>query len=319
MASYKSFKRIATDSFVTNSVTAADIAASAVTNGKLATDSVTQAKIANGAVGAAQLANAVDLSSKTVTYRPIVAGDISSSAAIAASKLAGGAATTNLGYTPLNNTNGTMTGNLIVPAGSTGAPGVALSGNTNTGIHFDGSNNLYFTTAGTQRMRIDPNGRRYVGTDSNNGSPMFQSSGSSGWTYSNSYGGPGWREIGGNFGWNSYQRGGSNFNNGNGRFTAPVSGFYHFQWQTYAHNDTNNTDGYFHMTFTRNGSTGAWSGRTPHGMYAHGTIASHPNGVFMDLDLYLNAGEFSSVMFYWNNNNTRIHGSHSVFNGYMIG
>ena len=38
MATYNSFKRIASDSFVANTLTSGDIATGAITNGKLATD-----------------------------------------------------------------------------------------------------------------------------------------------------------------------------------------------------------------------------------------------------------------------------------------
>ena len=72
MATYNSFKRIASDSFVANTIGSTDISSGAVINGKLATDAVISAKIAAGAIGATELAAAVDLSSKTVTYRTIL-------------------------------------------------------------------------------------------------------------------------------------------------------------------------------------------------------------------------------------------------------
>lgn len=318
MATYNSFKRIATDSFVANTITSSDVAAGAVTSGKIATNAVTSAKFASGAVGTGQLASSVDLSSKTVTYRTIGSGDISGSAGIGASKLASGAATTNLGYTPLDKSSGTMTGNLVVPAGSVGSPAVTLSGNTNTGLYFN-TNQVQITTGGTNRATFDSAGRLLKGPDSSTGNPAFTAVPTSGWTYNNTYGGTGWREIASQVNWSTvYQRGGSNFSAG--RFTAPVSGFYHFHWQTYGHNDNNEPPNYWHMTFTRNGGTGAWSGRTPHGIYAHGTTnGPYPHGVTMDLDLYLNSGEYSSVMFYWNGNGGRFHCDHSMFAGYLIG
>lgn len=319
MATYSSFKRITSDGIADGTIATADLANNSVTNGKLATDAVTQAKLGTGSVGATQMAAAIDLSTKTVTYRSVVNADISGSAGIAGSKLASGAATTNLGYTPLNNTNGTMTGNLAVPAGSAGTPGIALSGNTNTGIFFSGGDTV-FTTGGTERMRINSAGRRTVGTAIDQGTMMFNAAGTSGWQYANSYGGPGWRELNGNFGWDVYQRGGSNFNTGTGRFTAPIAGFYHLQFQTYTHSDNSASSGpYIHFTFTRNGNTGAWAGRTPHGIWMHGVPASHDHGLYTALDLYLNAGEFTSVMIYWNNNESRFHGAHSCFTGYFIG
>lgn len=319
MASYASFKRIASDSIINGQVTSGDIADNAAISGKFSNDSVTSSKIAAGAVGATQLASTIDLSTKTVTYRSINSGDISASAAIEGSKLGSGAITTNLGYTPLNQSGGTMTGTLRVPNGSAAAPSIQSSAQSNTGIYFDSDNNVVFSVAGTERMRINANGHKTLGTDSTNGSIMWLASGTTGWTYANSYGGYGWREIGAGIGWDVYQRGGSNFSTSNGRFTAPVAGFYHLTWQSYCYNDDNNTPNYIHLGFSRNGSTSAWSGRHPHGMWMHGTTANHANGVNMQLDLYLNAGEYTSQYFYWAGGPSRVHGSHSIFAGYLIG
>jgi hypothetical protein len=215
--------------------------------------------------------------------------------------------------------NVTMTGNLKLPNGTAGDPAIKSASQTNTGIFFDSANNVVFSVAGTERMRINANGHKTVGTDSTTGSIMWLASGTTGWTYANSYGGYGWREIGGGMGWDVYQRGGSNFSTGNGRFTAPVSGFYHLTWQSYNYNDDNNTPNYVHLGFSRNGGTGAWSGRHPHGIWMHGTSSNHAGGVSMSLDLYLSSGEYTSQTFYWAGGPSRVHGSHSIFGGYMIG
>jgi len=319
MANYSSFKKIANDSIINTTIASADIADLAVTSGKFQSGAINASKIANSSVGADELASSVDLSGKTVTYRTIVDGDIANNAAIAANKLASGAAASNIGYTPLDAAGGTMTGALRVPSGSAGTGGVNLSGQTNTGIYTDSGDNIVFSVAGTSRMRINANGHRTVGNSSTNGSIMWQAAPTTGWTYANSYGGYGWREIGSGIGWDSYQRGGSNFSNSNGRFTAPVSGFYHLNWQSYNYNNNNNTNNYVHLSFTRSGGLGAWSGRTPHGIWMHGTRNNHANGVTMNLDLYLSAGQYTSMMFYWAGGPSRIHGNHSIFNGFLIG
>ena len=317
MATYSSFKRIASDSIVDSSVANSDIADNAAVVGGFVANSVTANKIGAGSVGTAQLASTVDISTKTVTYRAIVDADISATAAIAGTKLTSGAAVANLGYTPLANASGTLTGNLKVPAGSASAPAIQSAAQSNTGIFFPATNVVAFSVAGVERMRMDANGHKTVGTDSTTGSIMWMASGTTGWTYANSYGGYGWREITGGMGWDVYQRGGNNFSDG--RFTAPVSGFYHLTWQSYNYNDDNNTPNYVHLGFSRNGSTGAWTGRHPHGMWMHGTQNNHAGGVSMSLDLYLNAGEFTSQTFYWAGGPSRVHGSHSIFAGYMIG
>ncbi len=320
MPTYNSFKRIDAEAIVDASIGASDVADNSAITGKFATDSVTASKIATGAVGATQLGASVDLSGRTVTYRTIVDGDISSGAGITADRMAAGAMTTNLGYTPLSNNNSNaMSGVLRLPNGSAAAPAIQSASQTNTGIYFDSANNVVFSVAGSPRMRIDANGHKTVGTDQTTGSIMWLASGTSGWTYANSYGGYGWREIGGGMGWDVYQRGGSNFSTGNGRFTAPISGFYHLTWQSYNYNDDNNTPNYIHLGFSRSGGLGPWSGRLPHGIWMHGTSANHAHGVSQSLDLYLNAGEYTSQFFFWAGGPSRVHGSHSIFAGYLIG
>ncbi len=314
MATYGSFKRIANDSIIDGTIQAGDIADNAAIAGDFAPNSVTATEIGTGAVGTTQLASSIDISGKTVTYRTVVDGDIASGAGIAAGKLASGAATTNLGYTPLNNAGGTMSGVLRVPAGSVSDPSIKSADQSTTGIYFDAADNIVFTVAGTQAMRINANGHK---TTPN--SIMWLASGTTGWTYANSYGGYGWREIGGGMGWDVYQSGGSNFSTGNGRFTAPISGFYHLTWQSYNYNDDNNTPNYIHLGFSRSGGLGAWTGRHPHGIWMHGTPNNHAGGVSMSLDLYLNSGEYTSQYFFWAGGPSRVHGSHSIFGGYLIG
>ncbi len=320
MPTYNSFKRINAEAIVDASIGASDVADNSAITGKFATDSVTASKIATGAVGATQLGASVDLSGRTVTYRTIVDGDISSGAGITADRMAGGAMTTNLGYTPLSNNNSNaMSGVLRLPNGSAAAPAIQSASQTNTGIYFDSANNVVFSVAGTERMRMNANGHKTLGTNANDGSIMWLASGTSGWTYANSYGGYGWREIGGGMGWDVYQRGGSNFSTGNGRFTTPISAFYHLTWQSYNYNDDNNTPNYQHLGFSRSGGLGAWSGRHPHCMWMHGSNANHAGGVSMSLDLYLNAGEYTSQFFFWAGGPSRVHGAHSIFSGYLIG
>lgn len=322
MATYNSFKRIASDSFIANTITGTDIQDGAITNGKLAPDSVTSTKLATGAVGTIQLASAVDLSTKTVTYRTIANTDISGTAAIAASKLAAGAATTNLGYTPLNINGSSMSGTLRTIAGSAAAPAIALSGNTNTGIYFGNDSTVRISTAGVERARFDPSGRFLQGTAQATGSPMFQSHGTNGWLYNNQLGaGTGWQEINSGFGWTGYQRGGTNFNYTNGRFTAPVAGHYNFQWLSYQHNDTSWTSstGHMHMGLSRNGGINSGGGRTPHGIFSHGNGSPYPHGLSWQIDTYASAGDVIGIFCYWSSNNNRFHSSHSFFNGYLIG
>lgn len=313
MATYNSFKRINSDAIIDGEVVASEIAASNVTEAKVADGAVTEVKILDGAVTSSKLASSLDISGKTVTYRAIQNADISATAGIAGSKFAGGAMASNLGGTPLNRAGGTMTGQLKTTTGSASAPAIYRSGDADTGISFSG-NSTTISAAGQAGVVMNSNDNL---TKPN--SVAFHAPGTSGWRYANSYGGTGWRSLNSNFGWTGEQRGGSNFNYGNGRFTAPVAGFYQFHFETYARNDANNTNGYYHMSFGINGGNAMVGGRTPHGIYAHSTVSNfYPNGTHVDLGTYLNAGQYVEVRVFWHNNQTRFHGAHSVFNGYMI-
>jgi hypothetical protein len=327
MASYSSFKRIATDSFVANTLVSTDFAAGSVTSGTLAPGAVNATTLANNSVGTAQLASTLDLSNggaNTVTYRTITNTDISSSAGVDSTKLASGAAAANLGYTPLNKSGNSMTGALLTTQGSAGTPAVALAGNTNTGIFFNNDNTVRITTAGTERARFDAGGRFVMGagTPQTQGTPMFQSHGTNGWLYNNQLGsGTNWQALNSGFGWTGYQRNGNGFNYTNGTYTAPVGGHYCFQWLTYQHNDTswNSATGHMHMSLGKNGAvSGLPSGRVPHGIFSHGNGSPYPHGIAWQQQLYLNAGDYAQVYAYWTSNNNRFHSSHTFFNGFLI-
>ena len=327
MATYSSFKRIATDSFVANTLVSTDFGNNSVTNGNLAPGAVTATTLANNSVGTAQLASTLDISNagaNTVTYRTIVNADISSSAGIDSTKLASGAAVANLGFTPLNKNGSSMAGALQTIQGSAATPAVALAGNTNTGIFFNNDNTVRITTAGTERARFDAGGRFVMGagTPQTQGTPMFQSHGTGGWLYNNQLGsGTGWQAINSGFGWTGYQRNGSGFDYTNGVWTAPVAGHYCFQWLTYQHNDTSWTSatGHMHMSLGKNGAvSGLPSGRVPHGIFSHGNGSPYPHGIHWQQQLYLNATDNCRVWANWTSNNNRFHASHSFFNGHLI-
>ena len=313
MASYNSFKKINSEAIIDGEVVSSEIASSTVTTDELANGAVTEVKLLDGAVTTGKLNSNVDLSGKTVTYRAIVNGDVSSSAAIAGSKFAGGAMASNLGGAPLNRAGGTMTGQLRTTTGSTGAPAVYRSGDGDTGISFSG-NSTTISAAGRAGLVMNTND-----TLQKPNSVAFHAAGTSGWRYANSYGGTGWRTLNSNFGWGTNEQRGGGFNSSNGRFTAPIAGFYQFQFETYARNDRNNNQGYYHMSFGVNGGNAMVGGRTPHGMYSHSNAQNYyPNGTHVDLGTYLNAGQYVEVRVFWHNNQTRFHGAHSVFAGYMI-
>jgi len=72
-------------------------------------------------------------------------------------------ASANLGLLPL--AGGTMTGVLAVTAGTAALPGIAVSGDPNTGIYSPGADQVGISTGGTARITVDSSGN--VNIDSN--------------------------------------------------------------------------------------------------------------------------------------------------------
>jgi hypothetical protein len=58
---------------------------------------------------------------------------------------------------------GTLTGALAVTAGTVSAPGVAASGDSNTGIFFPAADTIAFAEGGTEAMRLDSSGNMGLG------------------------------------------------------------------------------------------------------------------------------------------------------------
>jgi len=319
MAAYSSFKKINSDAIINSAVTGAKFANLAVTAAKIDANAVATGDIDNLAVGTTQLATNLNLSAKTVTYRAILNADVNASAAVVGTKLASGAAVTNIGFTPLNKAGDTTSGQLTVPAGSAGAPSITGTSNATTGIHFPATNNVTIATNGSARMTFDSTGRPSIPNQ-----PAFYASGNGGWYYHNSFpssSSPGgqWRELINGWSWQiTNQQGGSNFTS-TGRFTAPVAGYYYFYAQTYQYNDSNSTNGYTHWNIGRNSSIYAGvTGRAPHTIYGYGVPSHYVPGIMVSQTLYLNTGDYASVCPYMAPV-ARIHGDHSLFCGYLIG
>lgn len=312
MATYSSFKKIDSAAIVDSQVLAEDIANSSIPEAAIANSAVTSSKI-TGAVTSEKIAGTIDISSKSVTYRSMIDGDFSGTAGISGSKLASGAAITNLGYTPVNDAGDTMTGALTLPAGSVSAPSIRNSSTSNTGIYFPTTDNIAFSINGTNRLNIgNPHVQMYQ-------RPSFCAVGTNGWYYGNTFGG-GEREIDSTWGWAvQYETGGSNWSN-NGRYTAPVSGYYHFNTMWYLLNDANTAPHYVHLFFRKNNTRG-WNtgGRSPYTINMHSTSSSYDDGASYAAVMQLNAGDYCSLAVVWHGFSSRIHAGHQFFNGHLIG
>ena len=313
MATYSSFKKIDSAAIVDGAIVSADIAAATVPTAAIDNQAVTAAKM-SGSVTSAKIASTVSLSGKTVTYRPLVDADFSAASAIAGTKLASGAATANLGFTPVNAGGDTMTGTLTLPAGSVSAPSIDQSASTTTGIYFPTTNQVGFTVGGAQALNV------YNGGSTLPRRPSFNSVGTTGWHYANSFG-TGLRELGNVWAWAlTYETGGSNFSPGVGRYTAPVSGYYHFNTMYYMLNDANSAPHYIHAFFCKNSGTG-WQagGRSPYTINMHSTRSSYDDGASYAAIMYLSASEYCNISVVWHNYSSRLHSSHQFFNGHLIG
>jgi len=315
MATYSSFKKIDSDALVNGTIAAADIASATIPTAAIDNQAVTSGKM-SGSVTSAKIASSIDLSGKTVTYRPIVNTDVDNSAGIVGARLAAGAITTNLGYTPVNTAGDTMTGQLIVAAGNAAAPSITRAGDTNTGINLT-TNEIRIVANGVTQTLIDSSGR--VRRPEH---PAFAVSATNGWLYANNYGGTGTFEMGSIMAWNNaaHQTGGNNWNPSNGRYTAPVTGYYVFRSIWYYLNDNNSTPSYTHSWIARNGNI-SWmtGGRNPLNINMHGNRNNYDDGSNYSAVFQLNAGEYASCWIRWHSFNSRHHAGHQIFSGHLIG
>ena len=314
MATYSSFKKIDTDAVVNATILPADIAANTIPAASITAANVPAAAF-SGTVTSDKIASTIDLSGKTVTYRSIVNGDISATAAIAGAKLAAGAATANLGYTPINQAGDTATGQILVPSGSVGAPSIINSGSTTSGINLT-TNNVAIVAGGATAVNVNSSG--FV---TRPGNPAFQAWGTAGWLYAPSYGGTGERELSNVPAWTTtYEAGGTNFNTSNGRFTAPVAGYYRFSTWYYLLNDANTPPNYIHPFFRKNNNRG-WTagGRSPYLMAMHQNTNSYDDGFSHSAVIDLAASDFVSLAIVWHGNSSRHHAAHQCFSGQLIG
>ena len=87
-------------------------------------------------------------------------------------------ASTNLGLLSL--AGDTMTGVLAVTAGTAALPGIAVSGDPNTGIYSPGADQLAISTGGTVKATVDSSGRLLVGTSTYQGNSLLQVEGEAG-------------------------------------------------------------------------------------------------------------------------------------------
>ena len=70
------------------------------------------------------------------------------------------------GVINIQSTGSVLTGVTTVAAGSTSAPSISPSGDSNTGVFFPSADTIAFAEGGTESARFDSSGRLLIGTAS---------------------------------------------------------------------------------------------------------------------------------------------------------
>ena len=144
----------------------------------------------------------------------------------------------------------------------------------------------------------------------------FEASGSGGWTSDLSTGTHGLIDT-------ERHDANGDFDNTNGRFTAPHDGYYILTMSVYANKNTNATNtGYMHPTIYINGAYSWMGGHVPYTINgsAISRIAStgHPDGVTVTRTIYMASGDYAEAKLYVNGT-FRIYEHYSYFAGGYLG
>jgi hypothetical protein len=150
--------------------------------------------------------------------------------------------------------------------------------------------------------------------------PSFHAAGTlSQWRYQAQIGGSGWRvNISLATSWAVNQRGagGFGFNTTNGRYFAPVSGYYQFGMTVYYLDDAN-TNSYTHMNFSRNGGLNFNNGRHGHSIFNLNSHGSYAHGINMENIIFCDQGQYVSPAPFLNAGSQRIYMGHFHFYGHL--
>ena len=144
----------------------------------------------------------------------------------------------------------------------------------------------------------------------------------SNWRYGGQLGGAnGWRNASSwpYASWSVNQRGAGSygFNTGNGRYYAPVSGYYMFGMRLYMGNENQSSNGYTHVNFSRNGALNFNSGRHGHSIYGYRTHNFYMNGATMENIISLSEGQYVEPAPYVRGQ-FRLYCGHFQFYGHLI-
>jgi len=191
-----------------------------------------------------------------------------------------------------------------------------------------GSNNIdsnttditFYTNGGTYAQQVNATSGRTGIYPSFTAACTYE-----GWRYHGQLGGANaWRETstwGLNGYWVADQRSPGSYGHDatTGRYYAPVSGYYMFGMNVYVGNDANNSSGYFHMNFLKNGGVNYNGlGRHAHSLFGHDTTNFYVDGVTVENVIYCDQGQYVCPGPYMGGGNGRIYMGHYQFYGHLL-
>lgn len=120
--------------------------------------------------------------------------------------------------------------------------------------------------------------------------------------------------------WAVDQRGAGSygFDTTNGRYYAPVTGYYMFGMVMYYGNETNDSQGYTHVNFRKNGQLNFNSSRHGHSIFCYVSESFYANGIQMENVVPMNQGDYIEPSPYWAASYSRLYCGYFRFFGHLI-
>jgi len=193
----------------------------------------------------------------------------------------------------------TFSSGIVVAAGSTTAPSITPTGDSNTGIFFPSADTIAFGEGGVEAVRIDSSGRVTKPYQ-----PCFQASGNQGTTYTA-------QVVPFNV---SLTNNGNYYSTSTYRFTAPVAGYYFFTLHAIMGPDGGNSA---QLHIRRNGTIVATAHRNTHPSSFPWEQGACSAVVYLNVADYTECYIASGTIYL----GTNITGGeiYSAFNGFLLG
>lgn len=189
---------------------------------------------------------------------------------------------------------------------------ISISGNT---ISSNEATTTFYTNGGTYVQEVNNSWGRRTNYPSFNAAIAYDA-----WRYSGQMSGAGWRqttEWGTGDAWTWTQTGAGSYGmSSNGRYYAPVSGYYQFGMVVYYLDDANSYS-YTHMNFGKNGGLNYNNSRHGHSIFNYPSHGSYSHGINMESIIYCDQGQYVCPQPYLNGASQRIYMGHFGFFGHL--